>query len=278
MSDREALFIETLEKSGVTWGLGDDGVELGGLVYAMDSFVEGSHFRREWFSLESLAYKALAVNVSDIYAMNATPLYALLSLSIPPDFTPLKTRQLAHAVARACQAFNIKLIGGDTIRASLLGFTFTLLGKPHKVRLSRRGIRHGDIIVHTGRIGDSLQGLRWLSRGGRLASSHRFIKPTLRPQLLASLAPYLRAGMDISDGIDMELARLSRLNRVGFKWLKPLPKRLLCSGEEYEMLLALPPKNLAKAKRLAQKHRVALTILARAQKGRYKARCRGHHA
>lgn len=278
MRDREALLIQTLQKSGASFGIGDDGVKIGELVYAMDAFNEGSHFKRGWMSLEKLAYKALAVNVSDLYAMNAKPLYALLSLSIPRDFSAKEVTSLSLGIAKACEAFGVKLIGGDTILSSLLGFSFTLIGQASKKTLQRRGMKGGDYLAYTGRVGDSLKGLTTLLRGGRLSSQSRFIRPTLRPKLIAEMTPWLRGGMDISDGIFFECERLSRLNHLGFHFTKPLPKRLGRSGEEYEMLLVIPPQNLSKVRRIAQKHRTPLHLFARAKRGSYRAPCLGHHS
>ncbi len=278
MKDRETLFIDTLKKSGATWGIGDDGVVLDSLVYAADSFVEGSHFKREWFSLEELAYKALAVNVSDLYAMNATPRYALLTLSLPRDFSPEQTRRLSLAIARACDEFKIKLIGGDTILASLLGISFTLIGSLGSKPLVRKGVKPGDILAYTGKIGESLKDLRRLMRGFSLAPTSRFIRPVLRPKLISALAPLAHAGMDISDGLFLELERLSTLNRVGFEFRRAIPRAIGCSGEEYEMLFAFPPRFLQKAQSIAKQHRVALNVFARATKGGiYRAPCKGHH-
>ncbi|MDE6045226.1 MAG: hypothetical protein K2F85_06900 [Helicobacter sp.] len=109
--------------------IGDDAATLGELVCACDSFVEGSHFKRGWLSLESIAHKALSVNVSDIYAMGAIPCAALLCISIPPQTSPKQLHELASAVRNACARYNVALIGGDTIASPLLGLHFTLFGR-----------------------------------------------------------------------------------------------------------------------------------------------------
>lgn len=277
MKDRESLFLSLLEKSGATLGIGDDGVEQGGWVYAADAFSEGTHFKREWMSLEALAYKALAVNVSDLYAMNATPLYALLVLGIPPDLSRAEIHALAEGIAKACDTFKVKLIGGDTFASPLLSFAFTLIGKPRKRVLKRRGVRVGDLIFHTGRVGHALRDLRRILRGGRVGKRSPLIRPILFPRLAEEMSAIANAGMDISDGIFFELHRLSCLNRVGFSFLRSIPKEIGCSGEEYVMLFAIPPRHVAKARWIAKRNRVRLQCIARAKRGSYRPLLRGHH-
>ena len=120
----ESAFLRSLNVQ-----IGDDAATLGELVCACDSFVEGSHFKRGWLSLESIAHKALSVNVSDIYAMGAIPCAALLCISIPPQTSPKQLHELASAVRNACALYNVALIGGDTIASPLLGLHFTLFGR-----------------------------------------------------------------------------------------------------------------------------------------------------
>ncbi|MGP1450630.1 MAG: thiamine-phosphate kinase [Wolinella sp.] len=278
MSERETIFISALEASGATSGIGDDGVEIGGLVYAMDSFCEGVHFRREWLSLEQIAYKALAINVSDLYAMNATPTHALLSVAIPPNFSSHDTRIFARAISNCAREFSVRIIGGDTIVAPLLSLNYTLFGKASKKTLTRKGIKKGDLLAYTGILGDSKRGLGILMRGGRIANHSRFVRPILRRGLIRDLAPFVRAGMDISDGLFFELSRLSKINSIGFRFFKKIDQRIGTSGEEYEMLFAFSVRHLARVKNLAKKHRVRLNIFARAVHGRYAPHLHGHHA
>ncbi|MDE7173364.1 MAG: hypothetical protein K2N70_03345 [Helicobacter sp.] len=110
--------------------IGDDAAVLApDMVCACDSFVEGSHFQRGWLSLESIAHKALSVNVSDIYAMGAIPRAALLCIGIPPQTSKSELHELASAIRNACARYNVALIGGDTIASPLLGLHFTLFGQ-----------------------------------------------------------------------------------------------------------------------------------------------------
>lgn len=125
----ESAFLRSLRVQ-----IGDDAATMGELVCACDSFVEGSHFKRGWLSLESIAYKALGVNVSDIYAMGAIPCAALLCIGIPPQTSPKQLQNLALAIRNACARYNVALIGGDTIASPLLGLHFTLFGCKGDVR------------------------------------------------------------------------------------------------------------------------------------------------
>lgn len=98
-------------------------------VCASDSFVQDSHFRYEWFTLEDIVHKALSVNVSDMYIMGAIPDIALLSISLPYDMSSADIHKLARAIRLACDSYHIRLVGGDTIASSLLGLHFTLFGR-----------------------------------------------------------------------------------------------------------------------------------------------------
>ena len=133
MQDREKAFIKTLAQSKSTFGIGDDGVLLGDFVVANDAFFEGVHFKREWGSLESLIQKSFLVNLSDIYAMNAIPKYALLTICIPKDFK--EARELARGFSRVAEKFGVKIVGGDTIVGEKLQIALTILGEKQKKNL-----------------------------------------------------------------------------------------------------------------------------------------------
>ena len=115
-------------------------------------------------------------------------------------------------------------------------------------------------------------------RGGSVGKNARFIAPNLKNTFMAHASKALNAGMDISDGLSKDLSRLLKESGgLGIRWTKSLPKRILCSGEEYEMLFTFSPKNRVKVQRLAQKTRTKITLIGKLKRGRYRCVCKEHH-
>lgn len=272
--DLENCFIQHV--SAGSKRIGDDGVLIGQTVYSKDAFCEGTHFRRSWMSLPQIAYKALAVNISDAVAMNAVPQYILLAVGIPGSFSAQDVRALSQGFVDAAEAFGCEIIGGDTVASDTLSISVTVISQT-RTPLLRSGIRPGDLLAYTGSVGKAAKELRYLFAGRKLHARSHYVRPVLRTAFIAEAARYLRAGMDISDGIYTDMQRLARLNRLGFRMLKPLSRLQGCSGEEYEMLIAFSPRMRKKVEFLARKHRVKLTIFAKAARRRYVNPCKSHH-
>lgn len=270
----ENFFISAF--AGASKYIGDDGAVVGNQVYSVDAFFEDTHFRRSWMSLSQIAYKAMAVNISDAYAMNAVPKFALLSVAIPRHYTPAQVRELGEGFVEAGRAFGCEIIGGDTVGGDKLDISVTVISETSRP-LGRSGIRPGDYIAYTGTIGRAQRELRYLLAGGKAHAKSHYVRPVLRPAFVKDATPHLIAGMDVSDGIFTDLDRLARLNRIGFKKLRTISKLEGCSGEEYEMLIAFSPRKRAAVERIAKKHGVALNIFARAARRHYRNVCKSHH-
>ncbi|MDE5603289.1 MAG: thiamine-phosphate kinase [Helicobacter sp.] len=278
MQDREKQFIQTLKRGNATYGIGDDGVVLGDYVIATDAFFEGIHFKREWGSLEIFIEKCFLVNLSDIYAMNAIPKYLLLTLCIPRDMKASK--HLATIFSTMALKYGVKIIGGDTIVGEKLHFSLTLLGKKSKKVLYRRGIKPKDYLAYLKpksvlnyskkqAFGKNIKYLKEALLFGVYPKDSRLAMPLLYPKMILALNAIARAGMDISDGIFIELSRLARINKIGFIFLLK-KSNWFYSPEEYQMLYAFSPHKLPKAKRLANQYRHQLIVFARVKRGSYK--------
>lgn len=272
--DLEKIFIAPLAQASSV--IGDDGVIVDQKVYSTDAFVEGTHFRRDWMSLRQIAYKSLAVNISDAYAMNAVPRYLLMAIGLPRAMTPAEVRELSQGFADAAKTFGCEIIGGDTIRDEKLSIAVTVISDVTRP-LMRSGVRAGDLVAYTGSVGKAGKTLRYLLAGGKLHARSHYVKPKLRQAFITETTPFLRAGMDVSDGIYSDLARMAQLNRSGFKFLRPLPKSMGCSGEEYEMLIVFSPRQRQRVTAMAKKHRVTLNIFAKAARRAYRNPCKSHH-
>ncbi len=270
----ERYFISLFASNSVS--VGDDGALIGRLVYSKDAFFENVHFKRTWMTLEQIAYRSMMVNISDAYAMNAVPKYALLAVAFPKSYTASDMDALHRGFAKAAKEHHLEIIGGDTIANVKLDITVTIVSETNKPLL-RSGLKRGDLLAHTGKLGRSLRELRYLMNGGRIHSGSKFVNIDLRNDFIAQAVPAISCGMDISDGLFSDLEKLSEVNRLGYTFTKPLCKRIGCSGEEYEMLIGFDPRQRKKLLRIAQKHRLKLNIVAKAERGRFKNRCKAHH-
>ncbi|WP_295699377.1 thiamine-phosphate kinase [Helicobacter mastomyrinus] len=298
--DRESYFLTLLEKEGITRGVGDDCCILDihplpsyllphkahihkshthtqtikSLVVGMDSFCEEVHFLRDWFSPYELATKAFLVNYSDIIAMNATPLYAALSVALPKDWGRAEIKAFVRGIGDFCRKYHIWLIGGDTISAAKMQIHITLFGKAHKHTLYRDRIKPKSILCYTNdrypqntitQCYKVLKNLLNLPNGRIAKAKGRFLSPHIRAPFIRECAPFLKGGMDISDGILAEITRICAINHLFFKpcmpFFAPYLKPLLQSGESYEMLIAIDSKDFLRLKRKAARHRIKVCKL-----------------
>jgi thiamine-monophosphate kinase len=239
------------------------------LVLKTDAVAEGVHFLAD-DTPEDIAWKALAVNVSDLAAKGARPVGYLLSLSFP--MAPARTwmTRFAAGLAEAQAAFTMHLLGGDTDRRpGPISITPMAIGEVPAGRMLRRGAaRAGDVLFVSGTLGDAALGLR-LRRESRLAAelglsqpevrhlARRYVRPEPRLGLREALLGHARAAMDLSDGLAKDLGRMCRASGVGAKVeVAALPvsgaaraalardpalvTALVSGGDDYEVLAAVP--------------------------------------
>jgi len=256
--------------------IGDDGAVVGEWVYSKDIFAQNVHFKREWMSLAQIAQKSMLVNLSDAIAMNAVPKYALIGVTIPRSYTHTELKELTGAFLATCKAWGVELIGGDTTSGERLTISITIISHT-KNPVFRKGMKEGHVLAYTGRIGESLKGLKTLMRGGSLGSNARFMKPALKAAFFYKAAPYVSAAMDISDGLGKDLSRLCAANNLGARFTCKHTKAQLCSGEEYEMLFSFDPRYERILRRIAEQTKTPLTLFGKAVRGRFRCPCKEHH-
>jgi len=263
----EAEFIASLRglaSHPAARGLADDAavLEVGGatLVLTHDMIVEGVHFLPD-DPPGDVAWKLLAVNLSDLAAKGARPLGALLGYTLGEDEWD---RAFAEGLGTALAAFGLALLGGDTVSAPLRSLGLTVIGQADGPVPSRSGARPGDHLWVTGSIGDAGAGLRALR--GEIARSEALIERyrSPRPRLEAGqrLAPMVTAMMDVSDGLLIDAARLGaasdaavaidlRFVPLSAAFLEALGEereaRLFAAtaGDDYELLFAAAPGRAA---------------------------------
>ncbi len=264
-------------------GIGDDaavsflspGMDL---VSTVDLLVEGVHFDLSLMTAFQLGRKSLAVNLSDLAAMGARPLFALISFAAP-SHTPLEfVDDFFAGFGSIAREFEVSLIGGDTSSSpDRLFLSITLLGEGEREKLVyRRGAREGDDVYVTGTLGDSFLGL-YLARsqkGKPLVSGAEFLlerhfNPVPRVKEGRSLARenLATAMIDVSDGLYSDLSHICEESGVGATlWAEKVPRSApflsiisdisggdrnwsLKGGEDYELLFTVPPE---KRQRLAE--------------------------
>lgn len=251
-------------RKDVVLGIGDDAalcVAPAGmqLVMAMDTLVEGVHFPINT-KPEDIAYKALAVNLSDLAAMGATPAWMTLALTCPKVDEVWLTR-FSQGLLELATAAEISLIGGDTTRGSLT-VTIQVTGfvKP-KLALQRNAAQPGDAIYVTGTLGDAGLGLAAIEKRIKLASEiqnyaeSRLNKPTPRLKEGKKIIGTANACIDISDGLLADLNHILTASKVGASLnLESLPlskalqsidsetavKLSLTAGDDYELCFTMP--------------------------------------
>ena len=270
--DKEAFFIAQMHSQKI----GDDGAVIGKKVYSADAFCEGTHFRREWMSPYRIGRKAMLVNLSDAVAMNADPEYALVMVSIPRVMDGEEIRELSRGLEETAVEYGCEIVGGDTVGGERLHLGITLISHAEEPLL-RRGVQEGDLLAYTGRLGESLRDLKRLEAGEKIAEDSRFFEPVLRREFIRKARPFLRAGMDISDGLYCDTNKLLDANDTGVQLLTKIPEEIGRSGEEYEMLVAFAPERRSAVEEIAASLSLPLTVFAEVASNSFRFPCVSHH-
>lgn len=247
----------------VVAGIGDDAAVLAperGTVDVLttDVLVEDVHFRRAWASPGDIGHKALAVNLSDLAAMGATPRAALLSLVLPPALLLEDFDGLIDGVLHLAAAARISLVGGNISRSPgplVIDVTATGTVRPRRV-LRRSGARPGDRLFVTGALGASAAGLARLTAAHTpendderaCLAAHLRPSPRLRTGLLVANNRAASACMDLSDGLADALSQVCEASGCGADITETaIPvhpgatlQQALSGGEDYELLFAVP--------------------------------------
>lgn len=247
----------------VLTGIGDDAAVLAparGMVDVVttDALVEGVHFRREWSSANDIGHKALAVNLSDLAAMGATPRAILLSLTLPPDLSLEHFDALLDGVLAMATVSKAPLVGGNIARSTGgLHVEITAIGAVRPRRVMRRsGARPGDRLFVTGRLGAAAVGLAALTAGVDITSdalascvaAHRRPSPRLRTGIVVANNRSASACMDLSDGLADAIQQVCEASGCGADVdTSTVPvheaatlDQALTGGEDYELLFAVP--------------------------------------
>jgi thiamine-monophosphate kinase len=238
-------------------GLRDDAAVLAvpgssaSVVVSVDSVVEGIHFDLALSSVHDVGWKALMSALSDVAAMGARPIGALVALCVPGLGRGEGTAVgVMEGVAEAAAAGACPVVGGDVSGGRELTVVVTVIGWPDAgVAVTRAGARPGDVLMVTGPCGGSAAGLRLLRAGvreGAAVARHR--RPVARvAEGVVGQQAGVRAMIDVSDGLALDLHRLADASGIGFA-LDDVPvaedatlDEALGGGEDYELVMAVAP-------------------------------------
>ena len=264
--------------NSVDLGVGDDSALLTPppqqqLVICADTLVAGRHFPMNT-DPHAIGWKAVAVNLSDIAAMGATPHSILLALSLPQiDHDWLKA--FSQGLYDCCDQFGVSLIGGDTTQSPHLTLSVTALGWVDIGQaIPRSGAKPGDLICVSGTVGDAAFALNHLGH----PLQKRLDYPTPRCQLGAALKGLVHSMIDVSDGLAQDLGHILKASQVGAKLqLENLPispalhalndaqkwQYALAGGDDYELCFTISPQNYQKL--LQKQLDVPISIIGKIQ-------------
>lgn len=279
-----------ISNSSTLIGIGDDAAVIDSgtddVLVSTDMLLEGIHFDLSYMPLQHLGYKAVAVNVSDIAAMNGTAEQIVLSLAISNRFSLEAVDALFEGIHAACKNYNVDLVGGDTSSsASGLVISITVLGRASREKIVKRsGAKANDILCVTGDLGAAYLGLQVLEREKQVFLSNPDMQPDLekyeylvgrqlKPEARMDIIHELRdkncvptSMIDVSDGLASELFHLGKSSNLGVKIFEdkvPIDHTtfetaiefkldpITCAlhgGEDYELLFTINPADYDKIK------------------------------
>ena len=282
--------IKTKNESSV-FGIGDDAavIDIGDKYQLMstDLLIEGVHFNLAYTPLKHLGYKTVAVNVSDICAMNGKAKQITVALAISNRFTVEALDDLYSGIYLACEQYGVDLVGGDTTSSTTgLMISITVLGEVEKKKITyRSGAKVNDLVVCTGDLGGAYLGLQLLKREKEMFVNNPTIQPDLKgndyalkrqlkPEAAVKYIDILKeieiiptSMIDISDGLSSEVLHLAKASNVGITLhedkipidytimnladeLKINP--IVCAlsgGEDYELLFTISQAHYDKLKK-----------------------------
>ncbi|WP_405574252.1 thiamine-phosphate kinase [Winogradskyella sp. Asnod2-B02-A] len=271
-------------------GIGDDAAVLNfgkkQIVVSTDLLIEGVHFDLSYAPLKHLGYKAVVVNLSDIYAMNATATQVTISIAVSNRFPLEALEELYAGITLAAKFYNVDVVGGDTTSStSGLIISVTAIGEVEKGKeVLRSGAKPNDLIVVTGDVGGAFMGLQVLEREKEVFKVNpnnqpdlsmytyiieRQLKPEARKdivELLKELDVKPTSMIDVSDGISSEIIHLCKQSKVGadvYETKIPLDPQVISTceefnldsttvalngGEDYELLMTISQEDFPKIK------------------------------
>jgi len=251
-----------IQHSSSIKGVGDDAAVLNfknkEILVTTDLLVEGVHFDLSYMPLKHLGYKAVMVNLSDIYAMNGMASQITVSIAVSNRFTLEAIEELYEGIHLACKSYNVDLVGGDTTSSTTgLLISITAIGEVVKEDVVYRNTaKQNDLLVVSGDLGAAYLGLQVLEREKRvfevnpksqpdLTDYSYLIERQLKPESRKDIVELLKemevkptSMIDISDGLSSEILHLCTQSKVGCDLYEdkiPLDPQVISTCEEFDL-------------------------------------------
>lgn len=253
------------------------------LAITTDTLVEGTHFLPS-ISASDLAYKSVAVNLSDLAAMGATPMWVSLALTLP-EIREEWLAEFSQSLFAILDRYGVSLIGGDTTKGPL-SITLTAQGfLPQEQGLFRHQAQVGDWIFISGYLGDSAAGLDLLLKNRKIENEsdrylvQRHLRPTPRVELGLALRAFSKTALDISDGLLADLGHILERSQVGAEiYLENLPlsrhllnqyeleqaeQFALTGGEDYELCFTVSEEKRTEMETILRSQSIKVTCIGK---------------
>ncbi|TFJ91532.1 thiamine-phosphate kinase [Lentibacillus salicampi] len=275
---------QTYKQPSIIKGVGDDAAifrqSAQDIVTAVDTFVEDVHFTRSTMDPFHIGYRSLAANISDLAAMGADPAFYLVSIVIPQSWNENELNGLYQGMRDMGNAYNMDLIGGDTVSGKVLTLSITVIGYVPRDKARYRSMaKPGDIVFVTGTFGDSAAGLFMLNHPDEYTDEAYFYRKHRMPAIHADFVSELEflprlALNDISDGIANEANELAEASHVSLTiYEDKLPvsthfhqftedqqfKWKLFGGEDFELMGTVPASGWEDVKQMAASTQTQVT-------------------
>src|SRR5210317_1298401 len=245
----------SLENPSSLLGPGDDAAVLNHgknpTLISTDLLIEGIHFDLTYMPLKHLGYKAVMVNLSDLYAMNARPQQITVSIAVSNRFTLEAVEELYQGIALACKNYKIDLIGGDTTSSTTgLILSISVLGSASEKKIvQRQGAKENDLLVVSGDLGAAYAGLQVLEREKAVFK----VNPNTQPDLsnyTYSIERQLKpeARKDVIDLLEEKIPIDPEVNLICEEFKLNSTTVALNGGEDYELLFTVRQKEFEKIK------------------------------
>lgn len=273
----ESALIERISKilgkpksKNVLTQIGDDAaiVKVNGkkVVFTVDCLVEGDHFSLDWFSSEEIGMKAIEINASDIYAMNAKPCFALISLVLPKNTSVELIDGIYKGMLSTAKKHGIELVGGNITHGKQLIIDVSMLGFVEGKPVYRNSAKPNEFLCVSGPLGGASTGLNLFLKKikGFKGVKKLHTQPKAKPEKALKIAGYASAMIDVSDGLASETRNICKESDCGaviYREKIPLSEGVqkaasamkmnpvdfaLFGGEDFEFVFTVSPKKLGR--------------------------------
>ena len=269
-----------LAEQGIRVSVGDDAAIISNpydkeSVVSIDTSIEGIHFLSS-MKAKDIAYRSVAVALSDLAACGATPAWYTLALSME-SYDEDWLKEFSEGLRIVSDEFRLPLVGGDTTKGALsISVQVTGYSDPGKA-ITRKGSSKGDLVFVSGFIGEAARELKSLREGEENKNENlAYLRPKARIDLGQRLIGIASAAIDVSDGLIQDLGHICRASNLGCKILleniptklsRPLTANEINQGDDYEICFSADESNLEEISSISEELGIKITAIGRMTEG-----------